>query len=50
MKKKKKLDVFSKVFNVQNFSFAEGRGGGEEWRSVIIIFKTELENIGFRCC
>ena len=42
------MDVFSNVFNVENFFFAEGGGGG--WRSVIIIFKTELENIGFRGC
>ena len=28
MKKKKKLDVFSNVLNVQNVSFAEGGGGG----------------------
>ena len=28
MKKKKKLDVFSNVLNVQNVSFAEGVGGG----------------------
>ena len=43
------MDVFSNVFNVENFFFAEGGGGGG-WRSVIIIFKTELENIGFRGC
>ena len=43
------MDIFSNVFNVENFSFAEGGGGGG-WRSVIIIFKTELENIGFRGC
>lgn len=42
------MDVFSNVFNVENLSFAGGGGGG--WRSVIIIFKTELENIGFRGC
>jgi len=26
------------------------RGGGGGWRAVTIIFKTELENIGFRGC
>ena len=31
------------------FLFRRGGGGGG-WRAVIIIFKTELENIGFRGC
>ena len=31
------MDVFSNVFNVENFSFAEGGGGGGVWRGRVEV-------------